>query len=180
MMTTDLMNSVSETCDRKTRAWLQPAVWFGASFLLLALGGWLTSLGLGEWYDELDFPPYQPPGWAFTPAWVAILSLLAWATLRISRSGGAEIARELPIAYFLYGVQFALNVGWSLLFFALRRPDAALWEIIVLDCVLLGMIFTYRRIDRAAGWMLVPYFAWLLFATAINAWIAIHNGPFPL
>ncbi|MEM9365417.1 MAG: TspO/MBR family protein [Planctomycetota bacterium] len=157
-----------------------PAIWFSASFALLALGGWLTSIGLGDWYDTLDFPPYQPPGWAFTPAWVIILSLLAWSTWRISQKFEDGFHSFLPLAYLLYGVQFALNVGWSLLFFAVRRPDAALWEILVLDAVLLAMVLVYGKIDRQAGWMLVPYLAWLLFATAINAWISMHNGPFVL
>ncbi|MEM7477519.1 MAG: TspO/MBR family protein [Planctomycetota bacterium] len=156
---------------------------FALSFVLLALGGWLTSLGLGEWYSNLDFPPYQPPGWAFTPAWTLILGLLALATWRITDAkNGNKVDTDsegsLRVAMLLYCFQFALNVGWSLLFFALKRPDFALWEIVVLDVLLVALIVAYRKIDSIAGWMLVPYFVWLLFATAINAWISIYNGPF--
>ncbi len=152
--------------------------WMAASLVLLLIGGWLTSLGLGTWYEELRFPPFQPPAWIFTPAWIVILTLLAVATSNICKSHEPHHARWQSAALLLYGVQFALNAGWSLLFFSLKRPDVAFWEIVILDVVLLLMILVYGKISRLAGWLLVPYFCWLLFATAINAWIAVHNGPF--
>ena len=153
-------------------------VWLLASLSLLLLGGWLTSLGLGPWYKELNFPPFQPPAWFFTPAWILILSLLAIATAKMSDSSGTIRSSAVPFAFVLYGIQFALNAGWSLLFFSLKRPDAALWEILVLDFTLLLMIFVYARTSKLAGCLLVPYLLWLLFATAINAWIVNNNGSF--
>ncbi|MEM9410132.1 MAG: TspO/MBR family protein [Planctomycetota bacterium] len=152
--------------------------WLVVSFLLLMLGGWLTSFGLGEWYSELNFPPFQPPGWAFTPAWVIILSLLAIATWKITEQVSKEHEQARTIALVLYGSQLVLNAGWSLLFFAVRRPDFALGEIIILDFVLLGMVIAYFRISKSAGVLLLPYLFWLLFATAINSWIVMNNPAF--
>ncbi|MEM6692738.1 MAG: TspO/MBR family protein [Planctomycetota bacterium] len=154
--------------------------WVTLSAVLWLGGGLLTGVGLGPWYESLEFPPYQPPGWVFTPAWLVILSLLAIATNRIASLSNEERLGHAKVAFGLYGFQFGLNLGWSVLFFAVRRPDAALWEIVVLDIVVLAMTVIYSRIDKKAGLMLVPYFVWLLFATAINAWIAIYNGPFPM
>ena len=57
------------------------------SLLTLGLGGWLTSLGFGPWYDELLKPPFQPPGWLFSPVWTLLFALLALATWRIAREG---------------------------------------------------------------------------------------------
>lgn len=152
------------------------AAWYGGmSLVLLLLGGWLTGVGMGPWYRALKFPPFQPPGWAFTPAWIAIFALLAAATWEVARHEG--VRRGVALALALYGAQLALNAGWSLLFFAMERPDAALWEILVLDGLLAAMIWAYGRVSRRAGWMLVPYLAWLLFATAINGWIVQANGP---
>ncbi|MEM1109998.1 MAG: TspO/MBR family protein [Planctomycetota bacterium] len=179
----------SASVDRPLSSRAGFTLWIAASFLLLALGGVLTSIGLSDraWYDQLDFPPYQPPAWVFSPTWIVILTLLAIATHRLSPSRQAPTTSSktgttsnlfMGAAYLLYGMQFVLNVGWSLLFFTLRRPDAALWNIVVLDVVLLAMIVAYGRIDRPAGLMLLPYLLWLLYATAINAWIALHNGPF--
>ncbi|MEM6363524.1 MAG: TspO/MBR family protein [Planctomycetota bacterium] len=162
---------------------------FGIASAILWLGGGvLTGFGLGPWYESLDFPPFQPPGWVFTPAWLVILSLLAVATHQVVQcsrqaTGGKTdvmMIRRGQFAMMLYGVQFGLNLGWSLLFFTVQRPDIAFWEILFLDVVVLGMMAIYFRIRASSGWMLVPYFAWLIFATAINGWIAQHNGPFPI
>ncbi len=152
--------------------------WSIGSAVLWFAGGGLTALGLGDWYEALNFPPYQPPGWLFTPMWLVILSLLAVASWKITTVDGRTNDRRVGFALLLYGFQFGLNLGWSLLFFAVRRPDVALWEIIVLDAVVLLMICVYGRISKRAGLLLVPYLVWLLYATAINWWIAYHNGPF--
>ena len=152
----------------------RPFLFFGLlflSFATLAVGGWLTSLGLGPWYDTLRIPDWQPPGWVFTPAWVTILTLLAVASWRVF--GQREKPRGLAIG--LYAVQLLLNMGWSLLFFALQSPPWALLEILVLNVVVLAMVPVYYRIDRLSGLLLVPYAAWLGLATAINAWIVMNN-----
>jgi len=152
--------------------------WFALSIIILGLGGWLTSLGLGPWYKAMNFPPFQPPGWAFTPAWTVILSLLAIATTDITGSEGYSKPFWMGLALLLYGFQFVLNAGWSLLFFSVQRPDYALVEISILNLVLVGMIFAYSKISKKAALYLVPYLAWLLFATAINWWVVAHNPAF--
>ena len=148
------------------------------SLILLLLGGWLTYAGLGDWYYELDFPPFQPPPGLFTPAWVVVLSCLALSSWLVAshvryRPGAAALALSL------YGAQFVLNVGWSLLFFTVQRPDIALWELLVLDGALLAMFWTYGRISIWAALLLAPYIAWLVLSTAINSWIVQYNV-FPL
>jgi len=140
---------------------------------LLLLGGWLTYLGLGPWYRQLNFPPYQPPAWLFSPVWTAVLALLAIATWRVARE--EHPGRWPAMAH--YGAQCVLNPVWSLLFFTLQRPDVALVELIVLDVTLGLMVCAYWRVDRTAGLLLMPYFVWLLFATAINGWIVVYNAP---
>ncbi|MEM7782297.1 MAG: TspO/MBR family protein [Planctomycetota bacterium] len=152
--------------------------WLAISVGILLGGGWLTSLGIGDWYRGLNFPPFQPPGWVFSPAWVLILSLLAVATWKITDVNGQANGAWFGAAMLLYGAQVILNAGWSLLFFALKRPDFAFGEIILLDLILVGMVVTYFRISKSAGLMLLPYLAWLLFATTINGWIVLNNPAF--
>jgi tryptophan-rich sensory protein len=146
------------------------------SLALLLVGGWLTSLGLGPWYRGLDFPPFQPPGWVFSPVWAVIFVLLARSTWLVLQSDGSRIS--VAFALGLYGAQCVLNVGWSLLFFTLKRPDVALWELLVLDATVAAMVVVYARSSRSAAALLLPYLAWVCFATAINAWIVKYNGPF--
>lgn len=138
------------------------------SLLTLGLGGGLTALGFGPWYDELRKPWFQPPGWVFSPVWTLVLSLLAVATWQVARRGARGPLR-------LYALQLVLNVLWSLFFFALARPSWALVDIVVLDAVVVGMAIAYGRVHRPSGWLLAPYALWLGLATAINAWIVLHN-----
>lgn len=172
------MTTLTET--RPAPAPLSSKALFGVfaaiSVLLLAVGGWLTSLGLGEWYRELTFPPFQPPAWAFTPAWITIFALLTFATHRVATAYPRQPA-AVRSALVLYALQCVLNIGWSLLFFAWARPDWALWEILALDVVLVAMTVAYWRVSARAGAMLVPYVLWLGLATAINAWIVQAHGP---
>jgi len=141
------------------------------SLTLLLFSGWLTYLGLGPWFDQLDFPPYQPPSWLFTPVWSIVLVLLAVATWLVTR----KLGRTALLAMGLYGAQCVLNAGWSLLFFTLKRPDVALVELAILDATLALMIFAYARVSRTASLLILPYFLWLLYATAINGWIVAYN-----
>lgn len=145
------------------------------SAFLLVLGGWFTYLGLGPWYENLEFPPFQPPPWAFTAIWLIVLSLLAVATSKVAGQYG--VRRGVIPALILYALQCVLNAAWSLLFFTLERPDLALWELLVLDATLVGMLMLYWRVSRTAAVMLLPYLAWLVYSTAINAWIVSANGP---
>lgn len=146
------------------------------SLALLVVGGWLTSLGLGPWYRGLDFPPFQRPGWVFSPVWAVVFALLARSTWLVLQSDGSRIS--LAFALGLYGAQCVLNLGWSLLFFALKRPDAALWELLVVDATVAAMVIVYARSSRPAAALMLPYLGWVSFATAINAWIVKYNGPF--
>jgi benzodiazapine receptor len=153
------------------------------SVILLVLGGWLTYVGLGDWYYDLNFPPFQPPNWLFTWAWVVVLSCLAVSTWMVTCKIKEDV-NSIPIAaglfaMILYGAQCVLNAGWSLLFFTLQRPDIALWELALMDLVLLGMVWSYARISFISALLLVPYVAWLALSTAINIWIVIHND-FPV
>ncbi len=75
----------------------------------------------------------------------------------------------------LFAVQLVLNLAWSLIFFGLQAPGAALLEILILWTAILLTILAFSRVSRPAGWLLVPYLAWVTFATALNAAIWLLN-----
>ncbi len=143
------------------------------SFATLGIGGWLTSLGMGQWYEELRVPPWQPPGWVFSPAWFAILTLLATSTWKLFGIGASKSALVWAISF--YAIQLLLNMIWSLLFFTLHSPTYALYEIVLLDLVVTTMVILYSRISLFSSLLLLPYALWLYFATAINTWIVLNN-----
>jgi len=169
-MDTTTVNTTPSSTGQSNRRLDLLALFAFLSVVTLGMGGWLTSLGFGTWYDELKKPWFQPPGWVFSPVWTVLFVLLAFATWQVARSG-----RAAKTALRWYGVQLVLNVGWSLLFFTLHLPGWALLEILALDIVVIAMVFHYARLRPAAGFMLVPYACWLMLATAINAWIVVYN-----
>lgn len=142
---------------------------------LLALAGWVllcfaaASLGglfgLGEWYDSLKKPPWNPPGWIFGPVWTALYTMMAVAAWLVSRQGGWGKQRK-PLLVFL--TQLVLNALWTPLFFGLQRPGLAFAEIVLLWLAIAATIAAFRPVSRAAMLLLVPYWAWVSFAAALN------------
>jgi benzodiazapine receptor len=142
-----------------------------ALFILLnaaisALGGWATAGSVDTWYLTLGKPPFNPPNWIFAPVWSALYVMIAIAGWRAWRR--AE-GRQRYLALTAYAVQLALNLSWSFVFFGARLIGPALAVIAVLLVAILANAFLFWRIDRAAGALLMPYAAWVSFATLLNA-----------
>ena len=75
----------------------------------------------------------------------------------------------------LFGAQLGVNLLWSLLFFGLYSPLAALACIIVLLALIVATIITFYRLSKPAAVLLVPYLAWVCIATALNAGVVLLN-----
>jgi benzodiazapine receptor len=142
-------------------------------FAVAALGGAASTSGLRDWYDGLDKAPWNPPGWVFGPAWTVLYALMAVAAWLVARTGLDQ--RSVQVALVLYGAQLALNLAWSLLFFGARAPGWALVDIMALVVLVTVTTAAFWRIDATAGRLLVPYLAWIVFATTLNVWIVLKN-----
>jgi tryptophan-rich sensory protein len=118
------------------------------------------------WYFEIARPSWTPPGWLFGPVWTLLYVLIGVSAWRVWRVGGF---RRDPVALALFAAQWALNFAWTDLFFGLHRPGLALVEIVALLLAIVATALRFRRHDRVAAWLLVPYAAWVAFATALNA-----------
>lgn len=133
-------------------------------FAVAAVGGWLTSFGVGDWYRALQKPAWNPPSWVFGPVWTALYATIAVA-------GWMAWVRHAPsakLALTLWAVQLALNLAWSALFFYMRQPGWAFLEIIVLLTAIIATAITFFRISPWAGALLFPYIAWVSFASVLN------------
>jgi tryptophan-rich sensory protein len=140
--------------------------WLGLSLGVAAIGGAITRTSVSDWYQGLAKPSFNPPDWAFTPVWISLFILMgisAWLIWR--RIGFARGA--VPLTAF--GLQLALNLAWSFLFFGLRSVGWALAEIVVLWPAILMTVIGFYRVSPAAGLLLVPYLLWSSFAVALNA-----------
>ena len=142
-----------------------------AGFVVVCLGGGAAS-GLatppGEWYASLAKPAWTPPPWVFGPAWTALYLMMAVAGWRLWRRRDAR-PREARVALVLFAVQLALNFLWTPVFFGLQAPGPALVVIFLLFAAIAATILAAWRACRTAAALLVPYLAWVAFASALNA-----------
>ncbi len=159
---------------RGERAWKPIAVAAVAAIVVAALG--VSATDLGPWYYGLKKPDWQPPDWAFGPAWTLIYGLTALAGVYAWR-GARDRIRRTRIIY-AFGVNALVNVLWSELFFHFQRPDLALWEVVVFWLSILVLIFVVQPASVTASWLLVPYIAWVTFAGILNLAVVRLNAPF--
>lgn len=142
-----------------------------AVFAVAALGGLATDT-TSAWYSQLDRPSWQPPGAVFGPVWTVLyvaLGVSAWLAWRDVR--GAR--RRVVLA--LYAANFVLNGLWTVIFFQWHAPVAAGVEILALLATIVALIAWVRPANRLAAWLLVPYGAWVAFASALTWTIALAN-----
>jgi len=137
-----------------------------AGFVLLAVlaASFGAAFQPGDWYEALRKPPLNPPNWIFAPVWSVLYLCMAVAAWLVWRADSSDRG---PLA--LWGGQLALNALWSLLFFGLHATGVALLEIVVLLALLFVTTAAFLRRSRLAGALLVPYVAWVGFATYLNA-----------
>jgi tryptophan-rich sensory protein len=135
-----------------------------------ALGGAVTASSVGNWYQTLEKPPFNPPDWLFAPVWITLFLMMAVAAWLVWRRVGL-LSR--PIAAFT--VQLCLNLLWSVLFFGLRSPGLALLEIFVLLVAIAYTARLFLQLEPWAGVLLLPYLLWVGFAAVLNAAIWYMN-----
>ncbi|MEL7536730.1 MAG: TspO/MBR family protein [Pseudomonadota bacterium] len=156
------------------RGWLVYVIALVLAFGTASLGGAVTDLG--DWYQNLEQPPWKPPDFAFGPVWTTIFALLAVAgALAWQRATTARQRRRIALAFAANGL---LNVGWSFLFFYVKRPDWSVLEVGFLWLSIVIMIIVSRASSRLAGWLLVPYLVWVSFAAVLNYAVVERNAPF--
>lgn len=141
-------------------------------FLILVVGGGLAigaSTIPGEWYAGLEKPAINPPNWVFAPVWTALYLIISFVGWRIwARNGSSHLMR-------LWGLQLVLNFLWSPAFFALKSPVTALVIIVCLLFAIAEFIRRSWRADQISGILFVPYFAWVTYASILNAAIVVLN-----
>jgi tryptophan-rich sensory protein len=124
------------------------------------------------WYNRMNKPKWTPPKWLFGPAWgvmYAAQSYSGWRVLHQGGRGGRAAA--------LWGTQLALNFAWQPLFFNAHKLKIALLDILALDVTIALTALEFRKTDRTAALLLVPYLAWCTYATALNYNIMVNNSP---
>lgn len=125
-----------------------------------------------DWYEELNKPEWNPPGWLFGPVWTILYTAMAVAAWRIWLKVGFTDGK-LELGFFF--IQLFLNGLWSQLFFGMQNPGLAFAEINLLLAAIIYTTILFFRVDKIAGWLMVPYILWVAFATVLNGSIWMIN-----
>ena len=137
------------------------------------IGSLVTLPKVPSWYARLEKPFFTPPSWLFGPVWTALYLAMALAAWRVWNHPAPEGKRRTALV--LFTLQLGLNAAWSPVFFGRERPAWALAVIVALLGAILVTTRAFFRIDRLAGGLMLPYVAWVSYATALNAAIVVLN-----
>ncbi|KAK0731763.1 TspO/MBR family-domain-containing protein [Lasiosphaeris hirsuta] len=127
-------------------------------------------------------PPLRPPPWLFGPVWTILYGMMGYAAHRAVFLGTSPFSSPLVISAAkhgatLYTIQLGLNLAWMPLFFGLRRPVEATVDAVALFGVNAYLAYLWgTSVDATAGWLLVPYVAWLGFASYLSFGTGYLNG----
>ena len=147
-----------------------------ASFVVAVIGSALSVTAISGGYDDLAKPMWTPPNTVFGSVWTVLYSSMAVAAWLVWRHPASTARRRALVAYV---VQLVLNGFWTPVFFGLGSLIGAsgLWIalgiIVALDFAILAAIIRFADISKPAAALLIPYWFWTLFATTLNAAIAV-------
>ena len=133
--------------------------------------GYLSSLVTRDsvltWFPTVNKPFFNPPSWVFAPVWtmlyiaMGVAAGLVWAQIITQPA-------TVKKALLFFAIQLLLNAGWSYIFFGLHNPLLALVEIVLLWLFIFETYKQFKAINKIAGYLFIPYLAWVSFATLLN------------
>ena len=178
MTTANLSHRSAGTTGRATSV-LVLIAFIAISFAVAALGSIATAGNVDGWYADAAKASWNPPNGIFGPVWTILYTAISVAAWLVWRERHRVNVRP---ALTLYVVQLVLNALWTPVFFGLYPfiGTPALWIalgiIVALDVAVLLTMLRFWRVSRVAAWILVPYWAWVLFATTLNGALAVLNA----
>lgn len=150
-------------------------LWRLVLWVAVCLGGGIligVASGPDAWFRALERPSFAPPDWVFAPVWSTLYVLMAIAMWRVERY---HRMRDVRVARRAFIAQLVLNFSWTPVFFGLHAIHMALGIILVLWAVIAATVVLFHRIDKPAAYLMLPYLAWVTFATALNGGYSFLN-----
>jgi tryptophan-rich sensory protein len=135
------------------------------------IGSLFTTKAITTWYQSLSKPFLNPPNWIFGPVWTILFLLMGISLyLILSQKHGLFFRHDkiFSLGLIFFAVQLVLNILWSYFFFYLHDPLWGLFDIILLIIFIGLSAYFFWRLRPLAGYILLPYLAWVLFATYLN------------
>jgi len=144
-----------------------------ASEAIGSIGSFATIPAIPTWYQFLTKPPFNPPNWIFGPVWTLLFACMGISAYLVWQESLTKKSVKNALTWF--GIQFVFNVLWSFLFFKAQSPIAGLVCIGILWVLIICTIQLFMKVNKKAGFLLIPYLLWVSFATYLNAGIMLLN-----
>lgn len=143
------------------------------------IGSFFTVSAIPFWYANIAKPALNPPSWVFGPVWTTLYLLMGIAAYLVwtsfEENPDEQMRKNKRQALGVFGAQLTINAAWSVIFFGLQNPGAALLNLISLWLTIIATIVAFAKISRPAAWLLIPYILWVSFAAYLNYSIWILN-----
>ena len=154
-----------------------------------AVGSIFTAEAIPTWYQSIIKPAFNPPSWIFGPVWTILYVLMGvslylvwkndWKVLNPVLVPSKKVWNRWSESFWvgawqkqnviaIFAIQYVLNILWSYVFFGLRMPGLAFFEILALWVSIIYLIINFYRISKPAAWILIPYIFWVSFAVYLN------------
>jgi tryptophan-rich sensory protein len=140
------------------------------------IGSVFTISSVDTWYAMLEKPFFSPPNWLFGPVWILLYTLMGISVFLILQKGWKK--KQVKRAVGIFGFQLFLNAIWTPIFFGAHMISFAFAIILLLFAAIVATMRAFFPESRTAGWLLLPYLAWVGFAAVLNGSLWLLNKPF--
>lgn len=145
--------------------WKTYLFWIALAVGTGLLAGFLTRENTALYSQLMIKPPVSPPAWVFPVVWTLLYALMGIGAARVSLT---PESRDRSRALNIFVAQLIVNFFWSLIFFNAGAYGFALIWLLLLWVLILWMIFAFRKVDRGAALLQIPYLLWVTLAAYLN------------
>ena len=156
----------------KKSTWKTYIFWILLTEAVGALSGWLTRSATKSYTDTIIQPPLSPPAIVFPIVWGILFALMGIGAARIYLAPASGARSRSLLLFFL---QLLFNFFWSIIFFNFQAFGFALIWLVILWVLILLMILSFRKVDKLAAWLQIPYLLWVTFAAYLNFGVWLLN-----
>ena len=156
----------------KKSTWKTYIFWILLTEAVGALSGWLTRAATKSHTDTIIQPPLSPPAIVFPIVWGMLFALMGIGAARIYLAPASGARSRSLLLFFL---QLLFNFFWSIIFFNFQAFGFAFIWLVILWFLILLMILSFRKVDKLAAWLQIPYLLWVTFAAYLNFGVWLLN-----
>jgi len=139
---------------------------YSASFI----GGLATISFKEPWYSQLTKSIFNPPDWIFAPVWTTLYLMMTLAIWLYWHSKN----RDMNTIY-IYFIHILFNTTWSIVFFAFHNILLALFNLMILLCLIIVLILRFKRVNYVSAYLMIPYLLWSFYALFLNFNLLVLN-----